>query len=297
MNREERLSQAILNAYIALFFFYMFAPLIVMSLAAFNAYDYPSVTQWRGFTFKWFEALAHDQRILQGLVNSLVVAAGVIALSLPLGLAGAFILTRLDSRWNGLLYGVLVSPILTPGIILGIATLIFWRNFGIPGGLLLAMLAQSTFIAAYCLLMFMARLQRQDRALEEAALDLGASNLMVFRRITLPFLYPTMATAAVIAFLQSFENYNTTVFAIGGDWTLVTEIGSRFRFGLTPVINVIGVIFVVITVLAATAYVLVRERERRRAIALEERRKQAAKAEAASGHGTTGAGLAAPVQA
>ena len=258
-------SDAILNAYLVLFFIYMFAPLLVMSLAAFNAYDYPSVTQWHGFTLKWFGELAHDQRILEGLWNSFIVAFGVIALSLPLGLSGAFILTRLQSRWNGLLYGVMVSPILTPGIILGISTLIFWRNFDVPGGLFLTVLAQSTFIASYSMLLFMARLQRQDRILEEAALDLGASSVMVFRRVTLPFLYPTIATAAVIAFLQSIENYNTTVFAIGGDWTLVTEIGSRFRFGLSPVINVIGVIFVVVTVLCAIAYTVYRRREQERA--------------------------------
>ena len=258
-------SDAILNAYLVLFFIYMFAPLLVMSLAAFNAYDYPSVTQWQGFTLKWFGELAHDQRILEGLWNSFIVAFGVIALSLPLGLSGAFILTRLQSRWNGLLYGVMVSPILTPGIILGISTLIFWRNFDVPGGLFLTVLAQSTFIASYSMLLFMARLQRQDRILEEAALDLGASSVMVFRRVTLPFLYPTIATAAVIAFLQSIENYNTTVFAIGGDWTLVTEIGSRFRFGLSPVINVIGVIFVVVTVLCAIAYTVYRRREQERA--------------------------------
>jgi spermidine/putrescine transport system permease protein len=88
---------------------------------------------------------------------------------------------------------------------------------------------------------------------------------MVLRRITLPFLAPTIFTAAVIGFLQSIENYNTTVFAIGGDWTLVTEIGSRFRFGLSPVINVIGVIFVVVTVIAAAVYVALKQHEQARA--------------------------------
>jgi spermidine/putrescine transport system permease protein len=255
---------AVLYAYIVFFFLYLFAPLLVMSLAAFNDYPYPSVTQWRGFTLRWFGELARDTRMGQGLVNSLLIALGVIAVSLPLGLAGALILTRLESRWAGLLYGILVSPILTPGIILGISTLIFWRNLGMGGGLFLACIAQSSFIASYSMLLFMARLQRQDRALEEAALDLGASSVMVFRRITLPFLAPTIATAAVISFLQSIENYNTTVFAIGGDWTLVTEIGSRFRFGLSPVINVIGVIFVALTILAAVTWTLLKERERRR---------------------------------
>ena len=261
--REGRWANVVLNVYLVIFFIYLFAPLLVMTLAAFNSYDYPSVTQWRGWTFKWFGELADDQRILQGLWNSIMVGAGVIAVSIPLGLSGAFILTRLQSRWNGVLYGVLVSPILTPGIILGISTLILWRNFEVPGGLFLAMMAQATFIASYSMLMFMARLQRQDRSLEEAALDLGASSVHVFRRITIPFLAPTIFTAAVIAFLQSIENYNTTVFAIGGNWTLVTEIGSRFRFGLSPVINVIGVIFVVLTIIAATTYVILKERDRK----------------------------------
>lgn len=261
--REGRWANVVLNTYLVIFFVYLFAPLAVMALAAFNAYDYPSVTQWRGWTLKWFGELAGDQRILQGLWNSIIVGIGVIVISIPLGLAGAFILTRLQSRWNGVLYGALVSPILTPGIILGISTLIFWRNFEVPGGLFIAMMAQSTFIASYSMLLFMARLQRQDRSLEEAALDLGASSFLVFRRITIPFLAPTIFTAAVIAFLQSIENYNTTVFAIGGNWTLVTEIGSRFRFGLSPVINVIGVIFVVLTIVAATIYVILKERDRK----------------------------------
>ncbi|MBZ8132144.1 ABC transporter permease [Afifella sp. IM 167] len=263
-----RWSNQVLNLYLVLFFVYLFAPLLVMSAAAFNSYSYPSVTQWQGFTLKWFVELTRDERLLQGLWNSILIGFGVIAVALPLGLSGAFILTRLQSRWSGILYGVLVSPILTPGIILGIATLIFWRNIGVAGGLFLAMMAQATFIASYSMLMFMARLQRQDRALEEAALDLGASNFMVFRRITIPFLAPTIFTAGVIAFLQSIENYNTTVFAIGGNWTLVTEIGSRFRFGLSPVINVIGVIFVALTVVFAVIYVALKERERRARAAL-----------------------------
>jgi spermidine/putrescine transport system permease protein len=262
---ERDWSQIVLNVYLAIFYVYLFAPLLVMSLAAFNAYQYPSVTQWQGWTLKWFGALADDSRMWQGVIHSLIIAVGVILISLPFGLAGALILTRLQSRWSGVLYGVMVSPVLTPGIILGISTLIFWQNFGVGGGKWVATVAQSSFIASYSMLMFMARLQRQDRTLEEAALDLGASPTMVFRRITLPFLAPTIGTAAVIGFLQSIENYNTTVFAIGGDWTLVTEIGSRFRFGLSPVINVIGVIFVVITVIAASIYVLLRQRELQRA--------------------------------
>ncbi len=262
-------SRIVFNIYMVIFFAYMFLPLILMIAAGFNDFSTPSVTVWRGFTLKWFAVLAEDSRMWSGLVNSFIIAIAVILVSLPLGLAGAFVIARLDSRYNGLLYGIMVSPLLTPGIILGISTLIFWRETGVSGGLFTAAIAQATYISSYAMLMFMARLERQDMTLEEAALDLGASHGQVFRRITIPFLRPTILTASVIAFLQSFENYNTTIFSIGGSHTLVTEIGSRMRFGLTPAVNVIGIIFVVITIVCAASYVIFREREKARAAAVK----------------------------
>lgn len=272
----------VLNLYLGVFFLYLFVPLGIMVLAAFNANNTPSATDWQGFTLDWFtgrfddggnlevRGLLQDARFLQGLWHSLLIALGVIVISIPLGLSGALLLTRLESRANTLLYTLMVSPILMPGIVLGVSTMIFWRDmFGVEAGLFTAMIAQSVFISSFCMLMFTARLQRQDRILEEAGLDLGASPFLVFRRITLPFLMPTIGTAAVIAFLQSIENYNTTFFAIGGSWTLVTEIGARMRFGLSPVVNVIGVIFVVITIMAAIAYVMTKRRAQARARATE----------------------------
>ncbi len=274
-------SKAILGLYMLIFFLYLFVPLMIMVLAAFNSNGTPSITDWRGFTLDWFtgsynaegdlvvRGLPQDMRFLQGLWHSLLIAFGVIVISIPLGLSGALLLTRLESRATTLLYTILVSPILIPGIVLGVSTMIFWRDlFGVEAGLFTAMVAQSVFIASYCMLLFMARLQRQDRILDEAAFDLGASSFLVFRRITLPFLMPTIATATVIAFLQSIENYNTTFFAIGGSWTLVTEIGARMRFGLSPVVNAIGVIFVVFTVIAAVTYVMLKRREQAKIKAL-----------------------------
>ena len=253
--------RVVFKIYTVIFFSYMFLPLILMMAAGFNEFSTPSVTVWRGITLKWFAVLAEDSRMWSGLGNSLMIAIAVILVSLPLGLAGAFVITRLESRYKGLLYGIMVSPILTPGIILGISTLIFWRETGVSGGLFTASVAQATFVSSFTMLMFMARLERQDKALEEAAMDLGASHIQVFRRITLPFLKPTILTASIVAFLQSFENYNTTFFSIGGSHTLITEIGSRMRFGLTPAVNVIGIIFVVLTLICAAAYVIIGRRE------------------------------------
>lgn len=261
------------NGYLVIFFAYMFLPLIFMIVAAFNEPGIPQAIPFKGLTFHWFGELFDNAQIWAAVVNSLIIGAGVVALAITLGLSGALLLTRLKTRGRTLLYGILVSPLLTPGIILGISTLVFWNNLGVPGGLVLAILAQATFISAYCMLLFMARLQRFDHDLEEAALDLGASHRQVFWKITLPFLRPTIFTAAVLAFLQSFENFNTTVFAIGGETTLTIQLASMARLSLTPEVNALAVIFIVLTVIAAVAIEVKRRAEK----AQEERRIEAAK--------------------
>ncbi len=151
-------------------------------------------------------------------------------------------------------------------MIIGISTLIFWRQWGVGGGIFLTVVGQATFIAAYVMLMVTARLQRFDRTLERAALDLGATPWQAFRRILLPFLKPAILSAGVIAFLQSFENYNTTLFVVGYDTTLTVYIASKVRTGLTPAVNALGLILILVTVLLAAAYEFKRRREAARLV-------------------------------
>lgn len=271
-------SQRILNAYIWAFLAFMFAPLVLMIIASFNDASPPSVTDWRGLTGKWYaffwmsEAELRADPVLRALDrdrfigcfgNSLQVAAVVVPLSLILGLSGAVMLTRWRSRANGLLWWVLLSPMLAPGIVLGLSALVFWGRLGVGAGLFTIMMAQVTFVAGYPMLILMARLQRQPVELEEAALDLGATPFLVFRRITLPFLLPALASAAVIALLYSIENYNTTMFAKGGACTFATEIGamSRNPNGHPPVINAVGSVIILITVSAALVHAVLTRRE------------------------------------
>jgi spermidine/putrescine transport system permease protein len=269
--RADTALRVLLGAYLTLFFAYLFLPLLFMVVAAFNDSRFPTALPWRGFTLDWFHGfdargrptgLFQDQRMGRAIWSSVLIGLGVIALSVPIGLAGALFLQNLKSRAKGFIYGVMVSPILTPGVILGISTLVFWREwFGVGGGLLLAVIAQSTFIAAYCMLLFLARLERFDRTLEEAALDLGASHGYVVWRILLPYMRPAILSACLIAFLQSFENYNTTLFVIGTQDTMTINIATRVRLGLTPAVNAIAVILIALTVLGAVLYELIRRRE------------------------------------
>ena len=175
--------------YIFLFFAYLFGPLIVMSITAFNSPNYPQAYPFESFTFDWFVKLWNDRAMMEGLRNSVIIGIGVIAISVPAGLAASIIMSQIYHRARGLFYLVTISPLLTPGVIIGISTVIFWKDvLGITDftkavfykGIILAILGQSSFVSAYCLLIFMARLTRFDRAQEEAALDLGASYPQVF---------------------------------------------------------------------------------------------------------------------
>ena len=268
---SHRLFTWLTRIYLGLFFVYLFLPLIFMVAAAFNDSRFPTMLPWEGFTTRWFHGvdaqgravgLFQDARMGRAILNSVLIGLGVIALAVPLGLSGALLLSNLQSRAKGLFYGIMVSPILTPGVILGISSLVFWTEyFQVSGGLFLAVIAQSTFIAAYCMLLFLARLERFDQTQQEAALDLGASHYMVVRRILLPYMRPAILSACLIAFLQSFENYNTTLFVVGIQDTMTINIATRVRLGLTPAVNAIGVILIAMTVCGAVMYELLRRRE------------------------------------
>jgi spermidine/putrescine transport system permease protein len=220
---------------------------------------------------------------MEGLWNSLLIGLFVVALALPLGFAGALVMTQIYARARSLYYLVVVSPVLTPGVIIGISTVIFWKDVTdttgaslFYNGIFLATLGQSTFIAAYCMLIFLSRLQRYDISQEEAALDLGASQTQVFFHILLPFMKPAIVSAAVIAFLSSFENYNTTTFAILADKTLTTVLAGRVRQGTTPAISALAVLIIAVTVAGAIAYEIAKRAEIRRE---EARSRTAAQAE------------------
>ncbi|WP_244487540.1 MULTISPECIES: ABC transporter permease [unclassified Aureimonas] len=246
--------------YAATFFTYLLLPLGILAAATFNASSFPTISPWLGTTTKWLEALFTDAEMGRALLSSLMIAAGVIAISLPVGTAAALVLTSLNGRARSFLYALMVSPLLTPGVVIGISTLLFWRRIGVGGGLALSILAQSSFIISFVMLMVAARLQRFDRTMEDAALGLGASRLLVFRRILLPYLRPSLWAAAGIAFLQSFENYNTTLFVRGVETPLTIFVASKVRAGLTPAVNALGLVMMVLAVAGAVAVEIARRR-------------------------------------
>ncbi|NVK35633.1 MAG: ABC transporter permease [Rhodobacteraceae bacterium] len=251
-------------AYSLLFYTFLFGPLIIMVITAFNSSSFPRITPWECFTTDWFSVLINNDRLMEGLGNSVIIGIGVMFIGVPLGLAGALALSELGPKLRATLYTVLIVPILIPGVVLGISTIVFWGAMGrgvgagydslFFNGMFLTMAGQVTFISAYAMLVFIARLQRFDPTLTEAALDLGATPGQAFRKIMLPFLSPAIGSAAFLTLLASFENYNTTVFTILSGNTFTTALASKVRLGTDPSLSALAVIIIGITLVGAMVH-------------------------------------------
>ena len=285
--KSQYLLKFFLGVYIFIFLMYLFGPLIIMSLTSFNSAEFPAVTPWECFSWRWFQegkiaydgqhlaGLATDWRLHDGLINSFIIGLGVVVLAVPIGMAASIVLTQVHSRLRTIFYSVSIMPVLFPGVIIGISTVVLWDRIATIGGggfisdigrngIFLTILGQTCFISTYCFLIFVARLQRFDQTQEEAALDLGANQTQVFFKILIPYLMPAIASSAVIAFLASFENYNTTVFSILADQTLTTVIASKVRLGISPAISALALVIITLTIMAAIIYEVLRRREDRK---------------------------------
>ena len=251
-------AQTLLRAYAYLFVAYLIVPLGVMCGAAFNDSRFPTILPWNGFTWRWFIELYNDTTIWNATIHTGLVAIAVVVLSVPVGTAAAILVNSLKGRVRALLYATMIAPILTPGAVIGISTLLFWYKFNAPAGLQISVLAQTSFISAYVMLMVLARLQSFDGGLEEAALDLGASHAQMLRRVLLPHLYPAIMAGAVLAFFQSVENFNATQFTRGASTTLTVYVGSKVRTGITPSIDALATIMISITIFGAIIYEIIR---------------------------------------
>ena len=262
--------------YALLFFAFLFLPLLVVAAFAFNDAPYPA-PPWRGFTLDWFVGSTQSGRVglfadgpmLASLWTSVVVALWVTVLSVLVGTANAFLLERVNFKGKAAMSMLMLAPLVIPGVILGISILAFasrLANFAddtwglelefLRPGLPLIVLGQFSYIVSIATLTISARLKRFDRTLEDAAYNLGASRSAVLWTVTLPYLRPSLIGAAAIAFLMSFENFNTTLMLVGSDPPLTVMMYGRMREGATPVLNAVSLFLMLAS--AAIALVLMR---------------------------------------
>jgi len=259
-----------LGAFVTGFFVLLFVPLVVVAVFAFNNAEYPT-PPWMGFTLDWFTAnndertgLLLDGELIKAIGVSTWVALWVTLLSVGVGTCNAFLLERFEFPGKNAIALLAMLPLVIPGVILGISILAFASriaNFAdetwgvelefLRPGLPLVILGQFCYIVTIATLTISASLRRFDRTLEEAALNLGASRIAVLWTITLPYLRPSMIGAAAMAFLMSFENFNTTLMLVGSDSPLTVLMVSRMREGATPVLNAVSLFLMAASALLA----------------------------------------------
>jgi spermidine/putrescine transport system permease protein len=233
-----------LGAYAALTLFFLHAPLLVLIVFSFNSGRF---TVWEGFSLRWYHAAIADTQLSEGLLNSFIIAVAASVLSTIIGTLAAYGMWRRSAPW---LSSALYVSLITPEIVTGVSLLALFqwvfRFLHLRLGIVTVIIAHVAFSIAYVTIVVSARLRTCDRALEEAAMDLGASEWNAFRRVTLPLLAPAIAAAALLALVVSFDDYVITSLVAGVDSeTLPMVVYGMARRGISPVLNAVSAFVVV----------------------------------------------------
>jgi spermidine/putrescine transport system permease protein len=234
----------LLPAYAVFAYLFLHVPLLVLVAFSFNASKF---TVWQGFSLDWYRVIFHDPQLAEAAGNSVIIAFASALLSTIIGTLAAYGMWK---RSAPVLSGSLYLSLVTPEIVTGISLLIFfqwlfhWLHFQL--GMATVIIAHVAFSIAYITIVISARLQSMDPSLEEAALDLGATEWRAFWRVTLPILRPAIIAAGLLALIVSFDDYVITSFVAGVDSeTLPMVIYAMARRGISPSINAISSIIVI----------------------------------------------------
>ncbi|MFG2073539.1 spermidine/putrescine transport system permease protein [Nonomuraea maritima] len=229
---------------------FLYLPIVVLVVMSFNSGE--SAYSFEGASLRWYGELAGDERIRDGLVNTLIVAAGSTVIATVLGTMLAVGLAR-HAR-SKLLDAIALMPAVLPDLVIGIGLLVLYGALQFTLGLYSVVLAHGMFATAFVAAVVRTRLTGADTSLEEASRDLGAGPVTTFLRITLPQLAPGIIAGALLAFTLSLDEFVIAFFTIGNDDpTLPIVIYSMLRFGVTPEINALAAILLLVSFTAVIA--------------------------------------------
>lgn len=227
------------------------ATVMVFSVNDSRFYAFPL----RGFSLQWYRDLFADERILQALASSLAIAAAVTVVATILGTAFAFVVVRGVGRLWRAASVVGFLPLVVPVLVLAAALQVAFVNIGLPLGYVTVVLGHTIYVTPFVILMVVAQLFRYDRRLDAAARDLGAGSVATFLHVTLPVLWPSIRSGAILAFLLSFNEWAIAFFTGRGFNTLPMLIYSMQRTGLPP--TVLAYSSLVVSVVVALVLLLV----------------------------------------
>lgn len=242
MRRKTKLPQI----YLAILLVLMYLPIVVVVAYSFNISK--STTVWEGLTLGWYVQMFQNRGLLEALKNSLVLgllsslSAGII------GTLGAVGMARITWRGKGAVEYLSTLPIMIPEIILGMVFMAFFALLGLPFGMMTLVIGHTVFCVPYVYMMVKPRLVGMDRALGEAAKDLGATEKQAFFDITLPLILPAVVSGMLLAFAMSFDDVVISIFVTGAETnTLPIRIYTQLKSGVTPEINALCTIMLVVT--------------------------------------------------
>lgn len=225
---------------------FLYAPIVVLILFSFNASRLSAT--WQGVTLEWYRLLLEDEALGLSVRNSLLVGLASTAIATGVGVCAAVGLARHPFRGQPIVDGVMVLPLVIPEVMMGVSLMLLFLLVKLPLGLVTVTIGHAVFNMPIVLVIVRARLRKLDPSLEEAARDLGATPWQAFRRVTLPLLVPAIAGSALLALTISLDDFIVTFFTAGpGSTTLPLYVYSMVKSGVTPVINALSAVLVLVS--------------------------------------------------
>lgn len=236
----------------ALFFAFLYVPIVVLLALAFNENE--QATIWTGFSTKWFGVVWSNPDLMRAFQNSLIVASCATLGATLVATAAALGMSRARFWGKDGINALIALPLIVPEIVTAVASLLFFVMLGFRLGLLTVILAHLTFCIPFAYLPIQARLDGMDPKLEEAAMDLYADRWRTFSKVTLPLLWPGIISGAMLAFIISLDDFVITYFVGGaGSTTLPVYIFGMIRIGITPEVNAVSALMLVVSILFVAA--------------------------------------------
>ena len=254
----------ILKLYVVLFFLVLYSPIIIVVLFPFNESSV-SYFPFKKFTFYWYEKFFNNEDLIQSVINSIKVGIAATVFSTIVGTLLALAMDEFFFPLKGVFHRISTWPITFPGVITGIALLLFTSFAGLKLSLVTVVIGHITFCLPVVYLEVLARLKTLDKSMVLAAMDLGASRFRAFFNVVLPNIQSALIGAAFLAFTLSFDEVIVTIFLTGRDNTLPMQIWAMLRRSMTPEINAVGTIILAVSITS----VLIWERLRMRGIEIE----------------------------
>ena len=236
-----------LKLLVGVFLLWSFAPIAIVVLFSFNSS--PSLQNFEGFSTQWYSEFFGDEQLRESLYASLEIGLVTMIVATLLGTLLAFGLVRSRNRMSPITNVMMLVPLVVPEIVAGVTALLLFTQIGMQLSVTTIILAHITFSISYVTVIVRGRLAALNREVEEAAMDLGATRIQTLRLVVLPALWPAILAAGLLTFALSFDDFVLSFFTTGeSPQPLPVRIYSAIRFGVTPTINAIGALMLLVSV-------------------------------------------------